>query len=149
MDPVPSLGCSLKDVKWSPVAVPLDLLVSTYRLPQIARLDSGECVEGLRENDYLLIHSCRQWTTITAHSLEEGHYVIGPKIEIPVHYAGGHSVVAGSVTSSFPDCTGYFPICPVHPAGVASFSHAASLVGRAFRHKLALGLHVIFIRHIS
>lgn len=45
-------------------------------------------MEGLRENDYLLIHSCRQWTTITAHSLEEGHYVIGPKIEIPVHYAG-------------------------------------------------------------
>ncbi|XP_036273533.1 GRB2-associated and regulator of MAPK protein 1 isoform X1 [Pipistrellus kuhlii] len=84
----PALGCSLKDVKWSPVAVPLDLLVSTYRLPQIARLDSGECIEGLRENDYLLIHSCRQWTTITAHSLEEGHYVIGPKIEIPVHYAG-------------------------------------------------------------
>ncbi|XP_049626165.1 GRB2-associated and regulator of MAPK protein 1 isoform X2 [Suncus etruscus] len=89
MDPAPSLGgSSLKDVKWSPVAVPLDLLVSTYRLPQIARLDSGECIEGLRENDYLLIHSCRQWTTITAHSLEEGHYVIGPKIEIPVHYAG-------------------------------------------------------------
>uniref|UniRef100_Q9H706-2 Isoform 2 of GRB2-associated and regulator of MAPK protein 1 n=1 Tax=Homo sapiens TaxID=9606 RepID=Q9H706-2 len=88
MDPAPSLGCSLKDVKWSSVAVPLDLLVSTYRLPQIARLDNGECVEGLRENDYLLIHSCRQWTTITAHSLEEGHYVIGPKIEIPVHYAG-------------------------------------------------------------
>lgn len=48
----------------------------------------GELVEGLRENDYLLIHSCRQWTTITAHSLEEGHYVIGPKIEIPVHYEG-------------------------------------------------------------
>ncbi|GAB0182518.1 GRB2-associated and regulator of MAPK protein 1 [Grus japonensis] len=88
MDPGPPLGCSLKDVKWSAVAVPLDLLVSTYRLPQIARLDSGETVEGLRESDYLLIHSCRQWTTITAHSLEEGHYVIGPKIEIPVHYAG-------------------------------------------------------------
>uniref|UniRef100_A0A8C5KD36 GRB2-associated and regulator of MAPK1 n=1 Tax=Jaculus jaculus TaxID=51337 RepID=A0A8C5KD36_JACJA len=88
MDPGPSPGCSLKDVKWSTAAVPLDLLVSTYRLPQIARLDSGECIEGLRENDYLLIHSCRQWTTITAHSLEEGHYVIGPKIEIPVHYAG-------------------------------------------------------------
>lgn len=88
MDPAPALGCSLQDVKWSSVAVPLDLLVSTYRLPQIARLDSGECIEGLRENDYLLIHSCRQWTTITAHSLEEGHYVIGPKIEIPVHYAG-------------------------------------------------------------
>ncbi|ERE85129.1 protein FAM59A-like protein [Cricetulus griseus] len=50
-----------------------------------------ECVEGLRENDYLLIHSCRQWTTITAHSLEEGHYVIGPKIEIPVHYAERNS----------------------------------------------------------
>uniref|UniRef100_A0A8C6N0T8 GRB2-associated and regulator of MAPK1 n=1 Tax=Mus spicilegus TaxID=10103 RepID=A0A8C6N0T8_MUSSI len=42
MDPAPSLGCSLKDVKWSPVAMPLDLLVSTYRLPQIARLDSGQ-----------------------------------------------------------------------------------------------------------
>lgn len=48
----------------------------------------GQVVEGLRDNDYLLIHSCRQWTTITAHSLEEGHYVIGPKIEIPVHYEG-------------------------------------------------------------
>lgn len=43
MDPAPALGCSLQDVKWSSVAVPLDLLVSTYRLPQIARLDSGEC----------------------------------------------------------------------------------------------------------
>lgn len=41
MDPGPPLGCNLKDVKWSAVAVPLDLLVSTYRLPQIARLDSG------------------------------------------------------------------------------------------------------------
>lgn len=51
-------------------------------------LSIGELVEGLRDNDYLLIHSCRQWTTITAHSLEEGHYVIGPKIEIPVHYEG-------------------------------------------------------------
>lgn len=51
---------------------------------------AGQLVEGLRDNDYLLIHSCRQWTTITAHSLEEGHYVIGPKIEIPVHYEGTH-----------------------------------------------------------
>ncbi|XP_072780696.1 GRB2-associated and regulator of MAPK protein 1 isoform X3 [Taeniopygia guttata] len=42
MDPGPPLGCNLKDVKWSAVAVPLDLLVSTYRLPQIARLDSGQ-----------------------------------------------------------------------------------------------------------
>lgn len=48
MDPSPSLGCSLKDVKWSPVAMPLDLLVSTYRLPQIARLDGGECLRGAR-----------------------------------------------------------------------------------------------------
>lgn len=48
MDPAPSLGCSLKDVKWSPVAMPLDLLVSTYRLPQIARLDSGECLRDVR-----------------------------------------------------------------------------------------------------
>ncbi|XP_028659303.1 GRB2-associated and regulator of MAPK protein 1 [Erpetoichthys calabaricus] len=79
---------NLKDVKWSTTSLPLDRLVSSYRLPQIVRLDSGESVEGLRENDYILLHSCRQWTTITAHSLEEGHYVIGPKIEIPVHYGG-------------------------------------------------------------
>ncbi|XP_051572491.1 GRB2-associated and regulator of MAPK protein 1 isoform X1 [Myxocyprinus asiaticus] len=79
---------SLKDVTWSTTTLPLDRLVSAYRLPQIVKLDSGELLEGLRENDYLLIHSCRQWTTITAHSLEEGHYVIGPKIEIPVHYEG-------------------------------------------------------------
>ncbi|KAL1006454.1 hypothetical protein UPYG_G00072610 [Umbra pygmaea] len=79
---------NLKDVSWSTTSLPLDRLVSVYRLPQIVRLDSGELVDGLRDNDYLLIHSCRQWTTITAHSLEEGHYVIGPKIEIPVHYEG-------------------------------------------------------------
>lgn len=48
MDPAPLLSCSLKDVKWSSVAVPLDLLVSTYRLPQIARLDSGESRRGER-----------------------------------------------------------------------------------------------------
>lgn len=79
---------NLKDVTWSSTSLPLDQLVSAYRLPQIVKLDTGQLVEGLRENDYLLIHSCRQWTTITAHSLEEGHYVIGPKIEIPVHYEG-------------------------------------------------------------
>ncbi|XP_068093419.1 GRB2-associated and regulator of MAPK protein 1 [Hyperolius riggenbachi] len=79
---------SLKDVKWSSASFPLDVIVSSYRLPQLVRLDCGDNIEGLRENDFLLIHSCRQWTTITAHSLEEGHYVIGPKIEIPVHYGG-------------------------------------------------------------
>ncbi|XP_017270707.1 GRB2-associated and regulator of MAPK protein 1 [Kryptolebias marmoratus] len=79
---------NLKDVTWSSTSLPLDQLVSAYKLPQIVKLDNGQLVEGLRDNDYLLIHSCRQWTTITAHSLEEGHYVIGPKIEIPVHYEG-------------------------------------------------------------
>ncbi|XP_030613004.1 GRB2-associated and regulator of MAPK protein 1 isoform X2 [Archocentrus centrarchus] len=79
---------NLKDVTWSTTSLPLDQLVSAYKLPQIVKLDNGQLVEGLRDNDYLLIHSCRQWTTITAHSLEEGHYVIGPKIEIPVHYEG-------------------------------------------------------------
>ncbi|CAF98817.1 unnamed protein product [Tetraodon nigroviridis] len=79
---------NLKDVTWSTTSLPLDQLVSSYRLPQIVKLDNGQVVEGLRDNDYLLVHSCRQWTTITAHSLEEGHYVIGPKIEIPVHYEG-------------------------------------------------------------
>ncbi|CAI5673763.1 unnamed protein product [Oreochromis niloticus] len=79
---------NLKEVTWSTTSLPLDQLVSAYKLPQIVKLDNGQLVEGLRDNDYLLIHSCRQWTTITAHSLEEGHYVIGPKIEIPVHYEG-------------------------------------------------------------
>lgn len=59
-----------------------------YIILRPACFSTGESVEGLRDNDYLLLHSCRQWTTITAHSLEEGHYVIGPKIEIPVHYEG-------------------------------------------------------------
>uniref|UniRef100_A0A8C4RM07 GRB2 associated regulator of MAPK1 subtype 2 n=1 Tax=Erpetoichthys calabaricus TaxID=27687 RepID=A0A8C4RM07_ERPCA len=49
---------------------------------------SGDHVEGLTEQDVILIHSCRQWTTVTAHSLEEGHYVIGPKIDIPLQYPG-------------------------------------------------------------
>lgn len=45
-------------------------------------------MEGVSDQDVLLIHSCRQWTTVTAHSLEEGHYVIGPKIDIPLQYPG-------------------------------------------------------------
>uniref|UniRef100_A0A8C7ZP91 GRB2 associated, regulator of MAPK1-like n=1 Tax=Oryzias sinensis TaxID=183150 RepID=A0A8C7ZP91_9TELE len=51
-------------------------------------LQHSECVEGLSEEDVVLLHSCRQWTTVTAHSLEEGHYVIGPKIDIPLQYQG-------------------------------------------------------------
>uniref|UniRef100_A0A6J0TE05 GRB2-associated and regulator of MAPK protein 1 isoform X2 n=1 Tax=Pogona vitticeps TaxID=103695 RepID=A0A6J0TE05_9SAUR len=42
MDAGPSPGTSLKDVKWSAVSVPLDVLVSTYRLPQVVKLDSGQ-----------------------------------------------------------------------------------------------------------
>lgn len=42
MDAGPTPGFGLKDVKWSSVSVPLDLLVSTYRLPQVVRLDGGE-----------------------------------------------------------------------------------------------------------
>lgn len=33
---------SLKDVTWSTTTLPLDRLVSAYRLPQIVKLDSGE-----------------------------------------------------------------------------------------------------------
>ena len=62
------------------------------RVPSHPRPLAGESVEGVSAQDVLLIHSCRQWTTVTAHSLEEGHYVIGPKIEIPVHYAGKAAV---------------------------------------------------------
>lgn len=51
----------------------------------------------------------------------------------------GRSTGAGSVTSLFPHYTKYFSIGPTHPAGDASLSHAASLVGRAlFCHRLAL-----------
>lgn len=56
-------------------------LLSSFPLP-------GEYAEGVSERDILLIHSCRQWTTVTAHTLEEGHYVIGPKIDIPLQYPG-------------------------------------------------------------
>ncbi|XP_067873927.1 GRB2-associated and regulator of MAPK protein 2 isoform X1 [Heterodontus francisci] len=76
------------EIKWSSVSLPLDLIVGKFRLPTLARLSQGEYIEGLTEQDLLLIHSCRQWTTVTAHSLEEGHYVIGPKIDIPLQYLG-------------------------------------------------------------
>ncbi|XP_032509667.1 GRB2-associated and regulator of MAPK protein 2 isoform X1 [Phocoena sinus] len=52
------------------------------------QLVAWEYAEGVSERDILLIHSCRQWTTVTAHTLEEGHYVIGPKIDIPLQYPG-------------------------------------------------------------
>uniref|UniRef100_A0A8C5J3E5 GRB2 associated regulator of MAPK1 subtype 2 n=1 Tax=Junco hyemalis TaxID=40217 RepID=A0A8C5J3E5_JUNHY len=48
----------------------------------------GEGTPAWGSQDVLLVHSCRQWTTVTAHSLEEGHYVIGPKIDIPLQYPG-------------------------------------------------------------
>uniref|UniRef100_A0A8C0HAU7 GRB2 associated regulator of MAPK1 subtype 2 n=1 Tax=Chelonoidis abingdonii TaxID=106734 RepID=A0A8C0HAU7_CHEAB len=75
-------------------------------------------VEGVSDQDVLLIHSCRQWTTVTAHSLEEGHYVIGPKIDIPLQYPGKFKLLdqdrdvrepvqyfnsVEEVASSFPD----------------------------------------------
>uniref|UniRef100_A0A3B3X7H2 CABIT domain-containing protein n=1 Tax=Poecilia mexicana TaxID=48701 RepID=A0A3B3X7H2_9TELE len=82
------LSASLSEITWSPLALPLDAVVSKYRLPTLVRLAHGECVEGLSEDDVVLLHSCRQWTTVTAHSLEEGHYVIGPKIDIPLQYQG-------------------------------------------------------------
>ncbi|KAM9553228.1 GRB2-associated and regulator of MAPK protein 2 [Salvelinus alpinus] len=82
------LWTSLSEVSWSSVSVPLDAVVSKVRLPCLVRLAPGECVEGLCEDDMVLLHSCRQWTTVTALSLEEGHYVIGPKIDIPLQYQG-------------------------------------------------------------
>ncbi|KAM6954177.1 GRB2-associated and regulator of MAPK protein 2 [Aplochiton taeniatus] len=82
------LSASLSEIVWSQVALPLDGVVSKFRLPALVRLAHGECVEGLSEEDVVLLHSCRQWTTVTAHSLEEGHYVIGPKIDIPLQYQG-------------------------------------------------------------
>ncbi|CAN0117260.1 unnamed protein product [Lampetra planeri] len=75
-------------IQWSPLALPLDTIVSRYKLPLLLRVEPGQAIEGLRDGDLVLVHSCRQWTAVTAHSLEEGHYVVGPKIEIPVHYSG-------------------------------------------------------------
>ncbi|XP_077601304.1 GRB2-associated and regulator of MAPK protein 2 isoform X3 [Stigmatopora nigra] len=82
------LSASVSEISWSPLALPLDAVVGKFRLPTLVRLAHGECVEGLSEEDVVLLHSCRQWTTVTAHSLEEGHYVIGPKIDIPLQYQG-------------------------------------------------------------
>lgn len=66
---------------------------------------SGECVEGLSEDDVVLLHSCRQWTTVTAHSLEEGHYVIGPKIDIPLQYQGEGILCSHTYTRTHADMT--------------------------------------------
>ncbi|XP_036406206.1 GRB2-associated and regulator of MAPK protein 2 isoform X2 [Megalops cyprinoides] len=81
-------SASISEITWSSVSLPLDLVVSKFRLPTLVRLSQGDHVEGLTEQDVILLHSCRQWTTVTAHSLEEGHYVIGPKIDIPLQYPG-------------------------------------------------------------
>ncbi|KAM6082118.1 GRB2-associated and regulator of MAPK protein 2 isoform 2-T2 [Chlamydotis macqueenii] len=82
------LAAGLGRLRWSPAALPLDAIVSRYRLPTLVCLGHGERVEGVSAQDVLLVHSCRQWTTVTAHSLEEGHYVTGPKIDIPLQYPG-------------------------------------------------------------
>ncbi|KAJ8269843.1 hypothetical protein GJAV_G00107460 [Gymnothorax javanicus] len=81
-------SATISEIAWSSVSLPLDLVVSKFRLPTLVRLSQGDHVEGVTEQDVLLLHSCRQWTTVTAHSLEEGHYVIGPKIDIPLQYPG-------------------------------------------------------------
>ncbi|XP_048841288.1 GRB2-associated and regulator of MAPK protein 2 [Brienomyrus brachyistius] len=81
-------SASISEICWSSVSLPLDVVVGKFRLPTLVRLSQGDHVEGLSEQDVLLLHSCRQWTTVTAHSLEEGHYVIGPKIDIPLQYPG-------------------------------------------------------------
>nr|XP_033793463.1 GRB2-associated and regulator of MAPK protein 2 [Geotrypetes seraphini] len=82
------LALGVAEIGWSSLALPLDVIVGKFRLPTLVRLGQGECVEGVSDQDVILIHSCRQWTTVTAHSLEEGHYVIGPKIDIPLQYPG-------------------------------------------------------------
>ncbi|KAF7694424.1 hypothetical protein HF521_008177 [Silurus meridionalis] len=82
------LSASISELSWSAVSLPLDAVVGKFRLPTLVKLSAGENVEGLSEEDVVLLHSCRQWTTVTAHSLEEGHYVIGPKIDIPLQYQG-------------------------------------------------------------
>ena len=66
----------------------LSLSLSLPLSPSLSVSSAGDHVEGLSEDDVVLLHSCRQWTTVTAHSLEEGHYVIGPKIDIPLQYQG-------------------------------------------------------------
>ncbi|KAM4784914.1 GRB2-associated and regulator of MAPK protein 2 isoform 2-T2 [Cyanocitta cristata] len=88
-DAMEKLAAGLARLRWSPAALPLDAIVSQCRLPTLVCLGQGERVEGVTAQDVLLVHSCRQWTTVTAHSLEEGHYVIGPKIDIPLQYPGG------------------------------------------------------------
>ncbi|KAM9317064.1 GRB2-associated and regulator of MAPK protein 2 [Gastrophryne carolinensis] len=82
------LSAGISELNWSSVSLPLDVIVSKFRLPTLVKLGKGEYVEGVTHEDVILIHSCRQWTTVTAHSLEEGHYVIGPKIDIPLQYPG-------------------------------------------------------------
>ncbi|NWT76928.1 GARE2 protein, partial [Prunella himalayana] len=72
---------------------------------------AGERVEGVTAQDVLLVHSCRQWTTVTAHSLEEGHYVIGPKIDIPLQYPGA-GLGTAATTGGGPWASGTGPPAP-------------------------------------
>uniref|UniRef100_UPI00358F3912 GRB2-associated and regulator of MAPK protein 1-like n=1 Tax=Myxine glutinosa TaxID=7769 RepID=UPI00358F3912 len=81
-------SCAQGAIRWSSLALPLDEIVHRYKLPQLVRAAPGPMTEGLQDGDLVLLHSARQWTTVLAHSLEEGHYVVGPKIEIPIHYPG-------------------------------------------------------------
>lgn len=86
---------------------------------------AGERVEGVSAQDVLLVHSCRQWTTVTAHSLEEGHYVIGPKIDIPLQYPGGVAGAWGARASVSPGASGlgatHPPPAPVAELGVLQY----------------------------
>ncbi|NXL67865.1 GARE2 protein, partial [Chordeiles acutipennis] len=81
----------------------------------------GERVEGVSAQDVLLLHSCRQWTTVTAHSLEEGHYVIGPKIDIPLQYPGGDGDTPAVTGAETP---------PAKPGTRAWGSHGGAVPGQ-------------------
>lgn len=86
-------------------------------------------MEGVTAQDVLLVHSCRQWTTVTAHSLEEGHYVIGPKIDIPLQYPGGGLGTTGTTGIGVPGPAEPGPAPP--PARWGCSSKVQSGVGGA------------------
>uniref|UniRef100_A0A8B9C1W5 GRB2 associated regulator of MAPK1 subtype 2 n=1 Tax=Anser brachyrhynchus TaxID=132585 RepID=A0A8B9C1W5_9AVES len=87
-------GAGRRGARWKPRFVRSDLDGGKNSIDFRSRINSHAYNFLLNLLIFLLLHSGflfkthSFWTTVTAHSLEEGHYVIGPKIDIPLQYPG-------------------------------------------------------------
>lgn len=65
---------SLKDVTWSTTTLPLDRLVSAYRLPQIVQLDSGKL--SFSKNNNIFFKKPNTNVCLSVHLLSGGIYLL-------------------------------------------------------------------------